>query len=61
MNQCRQSQREKGLRDNWSKIHVTLSTMKSEFKQTFTEEVKTLHFTHSRSQNIIPHDFNDNL
>jgi hypothetical protein len=35
--------RPKGVRDRWSKIHVTLSTIKSEFKRTFSEDVKSRH------------------
>jgi hypothetical protein len=52
--------REKGLRDNWSKIHVTLSTIKSEFKRTFTEEVKSRHSVSCISGAGVTHLVKDN-
>ena len=54
---CGQSMATPNIRDPWSKIHVTLSTIKSEFKRTFSEDVKSRHSDLKKKPKLIPEKY----
>ena len=54
---CGQSMATPNIRAPWSKIHVTLSTIKSEFKRTFSEDVKSRHSDLKKKPKLIPEKY----